>query len=166
MPATLLEKDNQPQLVDAIFNASRIWSISFHFNKGLAGASNERISEARNTATNPAVLNAFALCIIAGETEQPAFVGITGHEPDLNEARESAERIDKATDELLKVIPGAGSYVSESDFFQKNWQQAFWGSNYEWLSEVKKKYDPEGLFFVHHGVGSEQWSDDGFTRID
>ncbi|HET7118198.1 MAG TPA: hypothetical protein VFI29_17000 [Hanamia sp.] len=50
------------------------------------------------------MLNAFALCIIAGEKEQPAFVGITSHEPDLNEARESAERIDKATNELLKVV--------------------------------------------------------------
>jgi iron(III) transport system substrate-binding protein len=24
--------------------------------------------------------------------------------------------------------------------------------------------DPDGLFFVHHGVGSEDWSDDGFER--
>jgi hypothetical protein len=29
---------------------------------------------------------------------------------------------------------------------------------------VKKKYDPNGLFFVHHGVGSEEWSADGFVR--
>jgi bisphosphoglycerate-dependent phosphoglycerate mutase len=28
---------------------------------------------------------------------------------------------------------------------------------------VKKKYDPSGLFFVRHGVGSEDWSADGFT---
>jgi len=33
------------------------------------------------------------------------------------------------------------------------------------LQTVKAKYDPEGLFFVHHGVGSEDWSDDGFTRL-
>ena len=26
-------------------------------------------------------------------------------------------------------------------------------------------YDPDGLFFVHHGVGSEAWSPDGFTRL-
>jgi hypothetical protein len=30
---------------------------------------------------------------------------------------------------------------------------------------VKKKYDPSGLFIVHHGVGSEEWSADGFTRL-
>jgi hypothetical protein len=30
---------------------------------------------------------------------------------------------------------------------------------------VKDQYDPEGLFFVHHGVGSERWSADGFTKL-
>jgi hypothetical protein len=29
---------------------------------------------------------------------------------------------------------------------------------------VKKEYDPNGLFFVHHGVGSEEWSNDGFNK--
>jgi hypothetical protein len=33
------------------------------------------------------------------------------------------------------------------------------------LREVKRTYDPDGLFFVHHGVGSEEWSADGFTRV-
>jgi len=68
-------------------------------------------------------------------------------------------------DELLKVSKNAGSYVSESDFFERSWKQSFWGSNYESLAAVKKKYDPAGLFFVHHGVGSEKWSADGFTRL-
>jgi hypothetical protein len=30
---------------------------------------------------------------------------------------------------------------------------------------VKRKYDPDGLFIVHHGVGSEDWSADGNTRL-
>jgi hypothetical protein len=34
------------------------------------------------------------------------------------------------------------------------------------LAGVKQKYDPDGLFFVHHGVGSERWSEDGFARRD
>ena len=68
-------------------------------------------------------------------------------------------------DELLKVTTNAGSYVSESDFFERSWQQSFWGSNYPRLAAVKKKYDPAGLFFVHQGVGSEEWSADGFTRL-
>jgi hypothetical protein len=30
---------------------------------------------------------------------------------------------------------------------------------------VKARYDADGLFFVHHGVGSEAWSPDGFERL-
>ena len=67
--------------------------------------------------------------------------------------------------ELRKVAPEPGSYVSESNFFQSEWQQSFWGANYPRLQAVKRKYDPQGLFFEHHGVGSEEWSDDGFTQV-
>jgi len=48
---------------------------------------------------------------------------------------------------------------SESNFFNPRWSQAFWGANYSRLMRVKHRYDPEGLFFAHHGVGSEKWSD-------
>ena len=65
---------------------------------------------------------------------------------------------------MRAIVPDDGAYVSESNFFQENWQQAYWGSNYARLASVKMKYDPTGLFFVHNGVGSEDWSEDGFMR--
>ena len=164
LPASLLEKDQQSALVDALFAGSRHWGISLHFNKGLAGASANDLAAAKDTAMNPVVLDAFALAIIAGHSP-PAFPGIPGHEPDLTAARRDAGAINRAMDELLKVVAHPGSYVSESDFFERAWQQSFWGSNYPRLAAVKKKYDPGGLFFVHHGVGSEEWSADGFTRL-
>ena len=67
--------------------------------------------------------------------------------------------------QVRKVVPEPGAYVSESNYFEANWQTAFWGPNYARLRAVKDTYDPEGLFFVHHGVGSEDWSADGFTRL-
>ena len=73
--------------------------------------------------------------------------------------------IGKAMAALRKVAPDSGAYVAESSFFQADWQRAYWGANYQHLREVKRAYDPDGLFYAHHGVGSEDWSDDGFTRI-
>ena len=83
---------------------------------------------------------------------------------DMAAARKDSRLIDLATAELRKIVPNAGSYISESNYFNARWQQAFWGSNYPKLRAVKDNYDPGCLFFVHHGVGSEDWSADGFTR--
>ena len=62
-------------------------------------------------------------------------------------------------------MPRAASYVWETDYFEPNWRDSFWGDNYTRLKQIKLKYDPDGLFFLHHGVGSEDWSADGFTRV-
>ena len=112
---------------------------------------------------NPDVLGAFALAIISGEGP-PAYAGLPGPRPDLGAARQDAEAIGAAMDALRRAAPDAGSYVSESDYFERDWQRSFWGANYGRLRAVKDRYDPAGLFFVRHGVGSEGWSDDGFAR--
>ena len=124
----------------------------------------ECVSAARDTATNPAVLDAFALVIIAGG-RAATYPGIPGHEPDLAVARNHAGKIDKSMEELRKIASDAGSYVSESNFFEQSWQRSYSGLNYPRLQAVKAKYDPLGLFFVHHGVGSQEWRADGFTRL-
>jgi FAD/FMN-containing dehydrogenase len=164
LPASLLEKDQQSALADALFAGSRHWSISLHFNKGLAGARADVLAAAKDTAMNPVVLDAFALAIIAGSSA-PAFPEMIGHEPDLAAARRDADAINRAMDELLKVVTNPGSYVAESNFFERAWRRSFWGSNYSRLAAVKHEYDPSGLFFVHDGVGSEDWSPDGFKRL-
>jgi hypothetical protein len=164
MPASLLEDHVRPRLVDALFDASRVWEFALHFNKGLAGAPDEELAAARDTATNPDVLGAFALAM-CGADGTPAFAGMPGPGADLPKARREAASVGKAMEQLLKVAPHAGSYVSESNYFEPAWQTSFWGSNYPRLAAVKRKYDPSGLFFVHHGVGSEAWSADGFTPM-
>jgi len=163
LPAALLQPEQRQSLADALFAASRQWGFSLHFNKGLAGAPPEAIAAARDTAMNPAVADAFAL-VISGAEGPPAYPGVAGHEPDVAAARAHAQAIDKAMNELRKIAPNPGSYVSESNFFEEDWRQSFWGPNYARLLAVKDKYDPDCLFFAHHGVGSERWSADGFTR--
>ena len=164
LPEALLADEQQKPLADALYSASRHWRLSLHFNKGLAGAPLEEIAAAQDTATNPAVLSAFALAIIAGGGP-PVYPGIPGHEPDLTVARQNAAKISQAMNELRRVVPAAASYVSESNYFNDSWQESFWGPNYSRLRAIKDKYDPAGLFFVHHGVGSEDWSPDGFRRV-
>jgi FAD/FMN-containing dehydrogenase len=150
-------------LVEALFQGSRHNDIELHFNKGLAGAVPEAIAAARNTATNRAVLDAFALAITAtgGASRYP---GLPNAPIDTADAEEGARSVDSAIAPLRRVASDAGSYVSESNYHNADWARAFWGENYEKLRAVKAKYDPEGLFIVHHGVGSEDWSDDGFVR--
>ncbi|MEO7382843.1 MAG: FAD-binding oxidoreductase, partial [Paracoccaceae bacterium] len=164
LPVALLRQEQRPRLVEALFAGSRHKKIGLHFNKGLAGASSDAIAAARNTATNPAVCEAFALAIIAGG-EASAFPGFARPAIDLKVAHSDAQAIDQATAALRAVAPDAGSYVSESNYFNKDWKRAFWGDNYSRLQKVKQQVDPDGLFFVRHGVGSEAWSEDGFTRV-
>jgi FAD/FMN-containing dehydrogenase len=163
LPASLLEVNQRQRLADALFAAAKPYGVSLHFNKGLAGATAEAIATAKDTAMNPAVTDAFAL-MITGALGQPAYPGVPGHEPDAAKARSEAEAVGQSMDEIRKLLPRVASYVWETDFFQQHWQEAFWGENYARLRAVKDKYDPDGLFFLHHGVGSEDWSADGFTR--
>jgi hypothetical protein len=55
------------------------------------------------------------------------------------------------------VSPGAGSYFSEGDINEPNFQQAFYGSYYPQLYALKQQLDPYGLFYAPTGVGSEDW---------
>jgi hypothetical protein len=118
-----------------------------------------------NSATGASALMALALAIIAGGGP-PAFTGIPGHAPDLSVACRQAGAISKAIAELRKLVPESTPHLSESNFFESGWQQSFWGANYPRLQAVKTTYDPSGLFFVHHGIGSEVWSDDSFIWLD
>ena len=160
----LLEPPQRDALTDALMAASRHWAVELHFQKGLAGGPPPIIAAARDTPMNPATADAFMLAIVASE-EPPAFPCVAGHEPNLAAARRDAARIEQAMAELRKAVPRGGAYVAESGYFQADWQRAYWGANYPRLLAVKQRYDPDGLFFIRHGVGSEEWSEDGFTRI-
>ncbi len=123
----------------------------------------DTIAAVKETATNPSVCTSFALAMV-GADQGPAYPGIPNHEPDVERGRKAADNVRRAVAELRVVAAGNGAYVSESNFFDADFQRSYWGDNYRRLAQIKQEHDPEGLFFVHNGVGSEQWSADGFTR--
>ncbi|KAI1652288.1 FAD-binding domain-containing protein [Daldinia loculata] len=53
--------------------------------------------------------------------------------------------------------PDSGAYLNEADINEPNWQQAFYGSNYAYLYQLKQQYDPWGLLWAPTAVGSEDW---------
>ena len=162
LPASLLQPANQARFVDAWFAASRHWGVQLQFSKGLAGATANVLGVSRDTPMNPDVLDAFALAIIA-DAGASLF---TGAQPNVPFAQARAARVQTAMKALRAAALDTGAYVNECDYFQPDWQRAFWGPHYARLLRIKRRYDPTGLFTGHHTVGSEGWSTEGFNRVD
>jgi ribonuclease T2 len=51
---------------------------------------------------------------------------------------------------------GDGAYFNESPLQMENWKQRYWGDNYDNLLAVKRRYDPDNLFWCHNCVGSDE----------
>lgn len=147
-------RDTPDDLTDMLFAATRLARVTLHVNKGLAGASEEVLARERKTSLNPACLDAAAFATV-GSRQETAYPGIPGHEPDLDAARNAAEVTNRAIEIIRAATPGAGTYSNEADYFEPDWQKAFWGPHYERLLAIKRTVDPDNLFRVHHGVGSE-----------
>lgn len=60
--------------------------------------------------------------------------------------------------QLERLTPGGGAYLSEGDFRQSDWQQVFYGENYEKLRSIKVRYDRHELFYALTAVGSDSWT--------
>jgi len=150
----LLRRD-PGQIADAFFQASRLQSFVFQINKGLSGEHPEARVRDEQTALHPGCFEAAALVIMAS-SQQYKYPGVSGREPNVKEARDTGDAINRAMGFIKDVTPGAGTYSTESDFFLEDWQQNQWGSNYPRLLSIKNRYDPANFFRVHHGVGSEQ----------
>jgi FAD/FMN-containing dehydrogenase len=147
--------NNRTQLADAFFQASRMSGFVFQINKGLSGEHPEARSRDEQTALHPHCLNAAAL-VIMGHSQQYKYVGVDGMEPSKETAAQQSDAINKAMSMITKVTPGAGSYANESNFFLDNWQQLLWGAHYPRLLSIKRTYDPDNFFKVHHCIGSEE----------
>ena len=60
--------------------------------------------------------------------------------------------------QLEAITPNSGTYQNEADFRQKNWKQTFFGSNYDRLLAIKRRWDPSSFFYALKAVGSDAWN--------
>ncbi|KAI2627963.1 FAD-binding domain-containing protein [Hypomontagnella submonticulosa] len=58
---------------------------------------------------------------------------------------------------LAALTPNGGAYLNEGDFQQADFQTVFYGDHYDKLLQIKGIYDPEDIFYVKTGVGSDAW---------
>ncbi|OBT65761.1 hypothetical protein VE03_03276 [Pseudogymnoascus sp. 23342-1-I1] len=69
---------------------------------------------------------------------------------------------DKMTGSIMPqieaVTPGSGAYMNEADFRQPDYKEAFFGSNYPKLLDIKNKWDEDYLFYATNSVGSDHWN--------
>ena len=63
------------------------------------------------------------------------------------------------------ATPGSGAYMNEADTEEPDFQESFYGANYEKLLGIKKARDPWGVFYAVTGVGSDQWKVEGTNGL-
>ena len=136
-----------------------------HFNKGLAGApAGGAVAGARDTRDEPGRRRRLR----AGDhRRRERTAGLSAGVPRPRAGpRTRAERRRSRSHAAMNdcaLAPRAGAYVNGVRLFPAGLAARLLGPNYARLAAVKRRYDPDGLFTVHHGVGSEEWSADGFT---
>ncbi|KAK1992992.1 hypothetical protein LX36DRAFT_587331, partial [Colletotrichum falcatum] len=59
-----------------------------------------------------------------------------------------------------QLSPNTGTYMNETDWGDPCFKQDFYSSNKETLSDIKTKYDLNGVFYCQICVRSDQWKAD------
>lgn len=67
---------------------------------------------------------------------------------------------------LRKWAPDTGTYLNEADVNEPDLPGACWGhKNYKRLLNIKRKMDPEDVFWCAPCVGGEDWKVEGDGRV-
>ncbi|KIJ39319.1 hypothetical protein M422DRAFT_175378 [Sphaerobolus stellatus SS14] len=82
------------------------------------------------------------------------------------EIKATQNRVTNIIDQPLRdLAPDSGTYLNEADPNEPNWQQSFYGANYQRLLSIKDKWDPEGMLFGRTAVGGDRWFEDADGRL-
>ncbi|KAJ7573870.1 hypothetical protein C8J56DRAFT_980674 [Mycena floridula] len=98
------------------------------------------------TSVNPGWRKALHLVIFAS--------GWTSSTP-LDVRDEIRQTVTAQTSLFEPFSEGLGAYLNEANRNDPDWPQSFWGENYPRLLEIKKAFDPLGVFECPKCVGSE-----------
>ncbi|KOS19718.1 6-hydroxy-D-nicotine oxidase [Escovopsis weberi] len=78
-----------------------------------------------------------------------------------------ADVVDKVTKagaaglaEMKKPLSVQAAYFNEADAAEQDWQDVFWGGNYDRLLAIKNQYDPDHIFKCRKCVGWESDEED------
>ena len=162
IPRSLVQPDPTPGIQSRTSElVSAIREIISHGDTVFSGVS----FNVANSAPSPSTVSANPYW---REALYSAVFGIPYHYDDwdanLRDQVRMTEELVPALSRLTKsTTNGDGAYLNEADFREKEFKQLFYGEHYERLDGVKKKYDPEDVFYGIVGVGSDRWEerDDG-----
>ncbi|EON95608.1 putative fad binding domain protein [Phaeoacremonium minimum UCRPA7] len=109
-------------------------------------------------ATNPSVNQDNAVNPAWRNTLMHGMLGATwGSEATPAEIAAASKTLTDRLQTWRDASPGAGAYMNEADINEPNFQQSFYGTNYDRLYTLKQKYDPWGVLYAITAVGSEDW---------
>ncbi|CAG8089549.1 unnamed protein product [Penicillium olsonii] len=143
---------NITTMLKAIFpeSNSKVQAIASLLELSLVGGG-EVLKPKPNTAIHPGWRSTYLF--MENFDVPPADSGLQG----VRQVRQYA--ISKKLNAMKAAAPGIGTYMNEADPDDPDWKEDFYGDRYEWLTSVKQKYDPEGLFWCYRCVGSEGWEE-------
>ncbi|KAH7921264.1 FAD-binding domain-containing protein [Leucogyrophana mollusca] len=146
LPTALFAEDEYEAFADKLFTIAGdgiVWNF-------VSGGAVSKV-DPESTGLNPAWRESLVEAVWGAEWDEGAT---------YSEIERSRAELAATMAQVSAIMPGAGSYFNEGSLFEPTPKQTYFGSHYDRLKEIKDEYDPNGLFIVGAGVGSDEWVDD------
>ncbi|RAL13378.1 FAD-dependent oxidoreductase [Aspergillus homomorphus CBS 101889] len=152
IPLSVVEQSNS-NLTAAVRNITQdgavFVSIALNVSSAVTGSTNNSVLPSWRTAAMDVILS----------TSWPEHAH-------LGKMKQLANQMTEKWVPMLEALtPDPGCYMNEADPQQPNWQEAFYGPNYNRLLAIKKQYDPQDTFYAPTAVGSDSWVQEADGRL-
>lgn len=150
--ASLASRDKNRGLLEVILDGqgNRTTTSSVTFFNLVAGG--KVMQPQPHTAINPAWRSTY---VVAQQID--LWPDDAGYEEIAQVKRELTH---KKLAAMKTLAPGMGTYGNEADPYDPDWRHDWWGEdNYNWLVGVKRKYDPDDVFWCWRCVGNDAWGE-------